>query len=60
MNNVRSLMNPQPFRVPPGVVQRLICAESGQLATYRCRAQKIEFFLAENPPKDYCTLHGKN
>jgi penicillin-binding protein 1B len=60
MNNVRPWMNPQGFRVPPGVVQKLVCGESALLATYRCRTQRLEFFLAEKPPKDYCTQHGRN
>jgi penicillin-binding protein 1B len=55
---VRPWINPQKFRVPPGVVQRIICVDSGQLATIHCRNQKLEYFLMNLAPDSYCTIHG--
>ncbi|MEM5787375.1 MAG: PBP1A family penicillin-binding protein, partial [Syntrophobacteraceae bacterium] len=55
---VRPWINPQKFRIPPGVVQRIICTESGQLSTMHCTDQKLEYFLSDTLPNGYCTLHG--
>lgn len=47
------------FKVPPGVVKRTVCSESGQLAvTNRCPHPVEEYFLADNVPEDYCSIHG--
>ncbi|MFZ2445195.1 MAG: PBP1A family penicillin-binding protein [Syntrophobacteraceae bacterium] len=59
MKTVRPWLNPQKFRIPPGVCQRIVCAESGRLATIRCREQTLEYFLSENVLNDYCTLHNR-
>ena len=57
IHQVRPWIQPQEFRVPPGIGQRLICAKSGKLATNRCREKRLEVFLDQNLPKEYCTLH---
>lgn len=57
MNAARPWINPQPFRIPPGIVQRIICTDSGQIATSYCRNRALEVFLAEQVPKEDCTLH---
>ncbi len=54
----RPWINPQKFRIPPGVVQRIVCTDSGQLATIHCRNQRLEYFLADSVPDSYCTIHG--
>lgn len=59
MNEVRPWMNPQSFRVPPGVAQRIICGQSGKLANPRCPDKRMEYFLAENVPQEYCSMHRK-
>lgn len=59
MNEVRPWMNPQAFRVPPGVVQRVICGQSGKLANPRCPDKRMEYFLAENELKEYCNIHRR-
>jgi penicillin-binding protein 1B len=47
------------FRMPPGVVKRVICSESGQLAVEnRCPHPMEEYFLADHVPTDYCQIHG--
>lgn len=55
---VRPWVNPQNFRIPPGVAQRIVCSESGLLATNRCGDQKLEYFLTENLLNEYCTIHS--
>ncbi|MCE5333566.1 MAG: hypothetical protein LLG06_03155, partial [Desulfobacteraceae bacterium] len=59
VQTVRPWINPQAFRIPPGVVQKVICSESGMLAGGRCRDQRYEFFLYENAPNGYCTIHNR-
>jgi len=56
-NQIRPWIHPQEFRIPPGVVQRLICTESGQLATAHCGEPRLDAFLNEHVPKEYCTIH---
>ncbi len=57
MNSVRPWFHPQSFRIPPGVVQRMICRDSQQLATAQCPHKYLEYFLVENAPRNYCILH---
>jgi penicillin-binding protein 1B len=45
------------FKAPPDIVVATICKESGQLADSACSSTLREYFLAENPPKDHCTVH---
>ena len=48
------------FKVPPGVVKRTVCSESGQQALkYRCPNPVEEYFLADNVPKDHCEIHRR-
>jgi hypothetical protein len=43
--------------MPPGVVQRKICSQSGQLAIEsKCPKPIEEVFLAENMPAEYCNI----
>lgn len=57
IHQVRPWIQPQEFRVPPGIGQRLICLKSGKLATNRCREKRLEVFLDQSIPKEYCDLH---
>ncbi|MCU0572989.1 MAG: PBP1A family penicillin-binding protein [Syntrophobacteraceae bacterium] len=59
VNEVRPWIHSQPFRMVPGVVQRIICTATGQLATVACREKRIEVFLSEHVPEEYCTVHGR-
>ncbi len=52
-------ISPQQFRVPPGVTQRIVCSESGQLATNACTQRRLEVFLNESTPEGLCTIHRK-
>jgi penicillin-binding protein 1B len=46
------------FEVPPGVVQKIVCSESGELAISGvCPMPRSEFFLVENAPEKYCHIH---
>ncbi|MBU0768821.1 MAG: hypothetical protein KJ687_07000, partial [Proteobacteria bacterium] len=47
------------FRMPPGVIKRVVCSESGQLAVEdRCPHPIEEYFLADHVPIDHCRIHG--
>ena len=47
------------FRMPPGVVKRVVCSESGQLVVEdRCPHPIEEYFLTDHVPADYCRIHG--
>ncbi len=42
---------PHPFIVPPGIVETVICANSGVEASNSCRGgQRSEFFASDQPP----------
>ena len=46
------------FQMPPGVVKRKICPDSGLLPkTFGCPETKEEIFLEENVPDKSCTVH---
>lgn len=60
VNEIRPWVHSQPFRIPPGVVERYVCLETGMLATKDCPDRKLEYFLAGHVPDSYCTLHGGN
>jgi penicillin-binding protein 1B len=57
IDRVRPWIHPQEFVIPPGIVERIVCVQSGELATPRCGEQRLEVFLEGHAPKDYCTLH---
>ena len=59
MNLIRPWIHPQPFRMPPGVVERYICPESGLLATPYCPQRQIEPFLSDNVVTQVCDIHTK-
>ncbi len=46
------------FQMPPGVVKRIVCSESGQLAIPNACPEPIEeFFLVDVVPAHRCPLH---
>ena len=48
------------FQVPPGVVRRTVCSQSGQLAFRGACPEPIEeFFLADNVPESECPIHQR-
>lgn len=58
MKNIRPWIAPQPFPVPPGVVERRVCAESFEPATPACPRTEPAYFLEEVVPTTVCPLHG--
>ena len=58
MNAIPQYISGEWFKTPPGVVKRVVCPESGQLAVrFRCTKSVEEVFLADNVPKKDCPLH---
>jgi penicillin-binding protein 1B len=46
------------FQIPPGIVKRKICPESGLLPrAFACPVKQEEVFLEENVPNSKCTVH---
>lgn len=48
------------FSPPPGVVQRRVCGQSGQLALKACPTPMVEYFLETNAPTTPCPLHRRS
>jgi len=59
VSRIRPWIHAQPFHIPPGVAQRIVCGRSGQLAGIACPDKRLEVFEVENIPTDYCTQHVK-
>jgi penicillin-binding protein 1B len=58
MNNIPQHLSGRWFRMPPGVLKREICAESGQLAVpARCPHTYEEYFLEGHAPTEFCRRH---
>lgn len=58
MNAIPEYISEAWFRMPPGVVRSTVCSESGQIAIPNvCPEPREEFFLEENVPTEYCTMH---
>jgi penicillin-binding protein 1A len=45
------------FPMPAGTLSRLVCAESGMLATDACPNTTSEIFAEGSEPTEYCTTH---
>ncbi len=58
MRSIRWQISGGWFNMPPGVETRVICADSGNLATANCPRPVEEVFLESNVPTQPCTLHG--
>src|SRR5437016_13703976 len=48
---------PEDFPVPAGSVMRLVCSETGLLATDACPNVTRELFSEGSEPTEYCTAH---
>ena len=58
MNTVPQHVSGSWFKAPPDIVVETVCKDSGQLAlASACPATLEEYFLAENSPRERCTLH---
>jgi len=58
MKNMPQYLSGGWFRRPPGVVDRVICSESGQIAIPgRCPEPIKEIFLDQHAPAESCSIH---
>lgn len=57
LKRISYLLNPQPFNPPSGVVTRLICRDSGALATEQCPSVYTEYFIEGHEPTKPCPIH---
>jgi penicillin-binding protein 1B len=58
MNNIPQHLSGRWFRMPPGVLKKEICAESGQLAVPACCPHTYEeYFLEGHAPTEVCRRH---
>ncbi len=46
-----------PFTRPPGLVERIVDTQTGELATYRCPKTRKDFFLSTRAPRTLCREH---
>jgi len=59
VNAMPGYVSNTPFTIPPGVVKRRVCGDSGELAVSgRCPAPYDEYFLEEYQPVAKCRLHA--
>ncbi|MBI4777116.1 MAG: PBP1A family penicillin-binding protein [Deltaproteobacteria bacterium] len=59
MKNIPQHLSGSWFRMPPGVVKKAICTESGQPAIPgRCPNTYQEYFLEDHVPTESCQQHG--
>ncbi|MBU3981433.1 MAG: PBP1A family penicillin-binding protein [Proteobacteria bacterium] len=59
INAIPQYVSGEWFRVPPGVVRKIICSETGEIALRDlCPEPVEEFFLEDNFPETECDLHG--
>ena len=45
------------FMVPSGIYLKIVCLESGLLATDKCRHTIMDVFTDETMPEEYCNIH---
>lgn len=58
MNSIPQYTSGDWFEMPAGVVERVVCLDSGELAVRACPNKKKEVFLEGTAPNRYCSLHG--
>jgi penicillin-binding protein 1A len=49
----------EPFELPPGIIWREVCPDSGVLAVTRCPQPYREMFLENHEPLEACPVHGE-
>ena len=58
-NSIPGYISENRFTIPPGVIEKKICTESGKLAVrFKCKNTGNEFFLEENAPGIKCSMHS--
>jgi penicillin-binding protein 1A len=58
MKEIQRGPDPEPFEIPPGVVWREVCTESGSLASPDCPETYREIFVEGDEPQDVCPIHA--
>jgi penicillin-binding protein 1B len=58
MNAIPQYTSGDWFSVPPGVVKRTVCLDSGGRAVRGCPRKREEVFLEGTAPKQYCPIHS--
>jgi penicillin-binding protein 1B len=58
MRQIPQYLSGEWFRRPPGIVEAVVCSESGENAVPGCPHPIRELFLAELPPQKSCPLHS--
>jgi penicillin-binding protein 1A len=48
----------EPFPEPPGIVHKIVCEETGLLASTRCPKAREEVFREGTEPRQVCDRHG--
>ena len=46
-----------PFIRPPGLVERIVDTQTGDLATYGCPKTRKDYFLTSRAPRTLCSVH---
>jgi penicillin-binding protein 1A len=57
MIKAHDTLNVEDFEVPPGIIFKTVCLESGLLATDKCPRIITDVFTEETVPKEYCNIH---
>jgi penicillin-binding protein 1A len=57
MIKAHDTLNVEDFEVPPGIIFKTVCLESGLLATDKCPRIITDVFTEETVPEEYCDLH---
>jgi membrane carboxypeptidase/penicillin-binding protein len=58
MGRIADEKGDEPFVRPPGMVEKQVCLNSGQLATSNCDSIAVEVFLPDVYPRQICDRHG--
>jgi penicillin-binding protein 1A len=57
MIKAHDTLNVEDFEVPPGIIFKTVCLESGLLATDKCPRIITDVFTEETVPEEYCDIH---
>ena len=59
VGNMPGYISQNEFTIPPGVIKKKICKDSGEPAVFlNCPDTYEEYFLVDNQPQTQCHLHG--
>ena len=59
VRNMPGYISQNEFTIPPGVIKKNVCKDSGEPAVFlKCPDTYEEYFLVDNQPQVQCHLHG--